>query len=80
MPVLTRARRRVAGVIMLVFGEFLGVDDLVTDESRLDSERLGADELLLGVRFRVRALGLFSRPGMGASGLVNGPTLTASAA
>ena len=65
IPVLTRVRRRFADVTKLCLGELLGVD--------------GLDDLL-GVRARVCALGLFSRPGMGASGLVKGPTSTASAA
>ena len=65
MPVLTRVRRRFADVTKSCLGELLGVE--------------GLDDLL-GVRARVCALGLFSRPGMGASGLVKGPTSTASAA
>ena len=65
IPVLTRVRRKFADVTKLCLGELLGVD--------------GLDDLL-GVRARVCASGLSSRPGMGTSGLVNGPTLTASAA
>ena len=60
-----------ADVTRLRRGDARGVDDLVASESRR------------GVRARVRALGLLSassRPGMGASGLVTGPTITASAA
>ena len=68
IPLLTRVRRRFSDVTKLLRGEFLGVDVLVADESRL------------GVRARVRALGLSSRPGMGTVGLVKGPTSTASAA
>ena len=68
MPVFTRVRRRFPDVATLLLGEFRGVDDLVAIESRF------------GVRARVRALGLSSRPGMSAVGLVRGPTLTASAA
>ena len=56
MPVLTRVRRRFPGVTKLRLGELLGVD--------------GLD--VFGVRARVCAPGLFSRPGMGANGLVKG--------
>ena len=65
MPVLTRVRRKFADVTKFCLGELLGVEGL---------------DVLLGVRARVCAPGLSSRPGMGTSGLVNGPTLTASAA
>ena len=65
MPVLTRVRRRFADVTRLCRGELLGVE--------------GLDDLL-GVRARVRAPGLSSRPGMGTSGLEIGPTISASAA
>ena len=65
MPVLTRVRRRFADVTKLCRGELLGVD--------------GLDDFL-GVRARVRAPGLSSRPGMGTSGLEIGPTISASAA
>ena len=54
---LTRVRRKFADVTKFCLGELLGVD--------------GLDDLL-GVRARVCAPGLFSRPGMGANGLVKG--------
>ena len=57
IPVLTRVRRKFADVTKLCLGELLGVD--------------GLDDLL-GVRARVCASGLSSRPGMGANGLVKG--------
>ena len=60
MPVLTRVRRRFPGVTKLRLGELLGVEGREVLES------------LLGVRARVCAPGLFSRPGMGANGLVKG--------
>ena len=67
IPVLTRVRRRFPDVTKLLLGEFRGVDGLDAVESRF------------GVRARVGALELLSRPGMGDPGLVKGPTLTASA-
>ena len=68
MPVLTRVRRMLLDVRRLRRGDARGVDDLVASESRR------------GVRARVRALGLLSRPGVDAIGLERGPTLSASTA
>ena len=68
IPVLTRVRRMLPDVSRLRRGDARGVDDLVASESRR------------GVRARVRALGLLSRPEVGAIGLERGPTLSASAA
>ena len=68
IPVLTRVRRILPEVTRLRRGDARGVNGLVVSESRR------------GVRARVRALGLFSRPGVDAIGLERGPTLSASAA
>ena len=68
IPVFTRVRRRFPDVTRLRRGDARGVDDLVASES------------LRGVRARVCALGLLSRPVLDAIGLERGPTLSASAA
>ena len=68
IPVLTRDRRKFSDVTRLRRGDARGVDGLVDPESRR------------GVRARVRALELLSRPDMRAVGLERGPTLSASAA
>ena len=68
IPVLTRDRRKFSEVTRLRRGDARGVDGLAGSESRR------------GVRARVRALELLSRPEVGAIGLERGPTLSASVA
>ena len=68
IPVLTRVRRKLLDETRLRRGDARGVDARVVSESRL------------GVRARECALGLLSRPEVGAIGLERGPTLSASAA
>ena len=68
IPVLTRVRRILPEVTRLRRGDARGVNGLVVSESRR------------GVRARVRALGLLSRPGVDAIGLERGPTLSTSTA
>ena len=67
IPVLTRVRRKLLDETRLRRGDARGVDVRVSESRR-------------GVRARVRALELLSRPVVDAIGLERGPTLSASPA